>query len=341
MVTKERKEHGEDISNQYVSRISPEHTEIMDEIKRLPIQDIITIYSNAEWAFEKGLYHGISKDALEQGAPDAKRFYDAIAYVKEIIIERLKTADVLWTVTDKITNSPFIDDLDTVWIFTEKELADECVDYFMQQYRTSFMTETIQGNMVDFFGRTVHMKGAKKFLADLGAYAEIEFKGEEIIPKPDFSEVDPAKRPVMNPDFFRAVAKLHEERYYRANYEGKGEKLRRFEDDMIKAFHDAKFLVPVKGMEEVANGNGGTISIPYLSKVDGDNKINLTPVFTDWNEFYKIYPQEKGFGGWVWSPQDLLSSSDDIIVVNAASLRFEMSKKMIQQMLDIYENELK
>ena len=188
--------------------------------------------------------------------------------------------------TDKITNAPFIDGSNMVWVYTDKTYADECVDYFMQQYRTTFIVTNIpKEDAVKFFGRTAYMKGAKSFRVDMGAYAQIDICSEEIVSPPDFSNVPPINRPVMNPDFFRAVAKFLEERWYRANYEGKKEKLRQFEDDMIKAFHDAKFLVPVKGMEALKNntestGDNGegvlkkdtTISIPKEfagSKSDG------------------------------------------------------------------------
>ena len=351
MVTKEMEEHAFDISSKYVPRISPDQTEVMDEIQGLPLQDIITIYSNACYALEKGMFAGISNDALHSGEESAVRFNNAIDKVKEIIIERLKESE-FWTVTDKITNSPFIDDSNRVWVFTEKTFADECVDYFMQQYRTTFTVTNIpKEDAIKFFGRTAYMKGAEVFIIDMGAYANIQLRNKQIVPPPDFKDVPPIKRPVMNPDFFRAVAKLQEERLYRANYEGKKDKLRQLEDDMIKAFHDAKFLVPVKGMEVLKkntestgdNGEGvlkekTTISIPTLTKGEGDNMVKATPAFTDWEEFNKIYSQNE-WGGWIWRSKDLLGAPDDIVCLNAGSFCFEMSKKMISQMMDIYEKE--
>ena len=342
MTKEERTAHANDISNQYVSRISPDKTDVMTEISKLPIQDIITIYSNAWYALKEGMFADVNMDALKAGEPQAQRYADAIEHVKNIVIERLKAAEMLWTVTDKITRSPFIDDVNHVWVFTEKELADSCVDYYMQQYRTTFVvTEIPKDKIIKFFGQTAHMKGAEYFRVDMGGYAGMKLKAEWIVKKPDFSDTPEINRPVMNPVFFRSVAKLQEERYYRADYEGKKEKLRTFEDDMIKAFHDTKFLIPVKGMDKVVDGKteGKTsIQIPYLSKGEGENKQTFTPVFTDWEEFNKIYSQ-KEYGGWIWQPQDLLAASDDAVVVNAGSLGFEMSKKMIHQMLDIYEKE--
>jgi hypothetical protein len=269
---------------------------------------------------------------------------------RETMIENLKTADSVWTVIDGITSSPFIDDGNRVWIFTKKEYADRCIDYFMQQYRTSFdIREIDKEQRIRFFGITTHMAGAEEYSVDPGTEANMIIKGSDIVPPVDMSDTPMINRPVMNPRLFRAVAKLQQERLYRANYEGKKDKLRAFEDDMIKNFAEAMFLVPVKGMEalkknfESTNGSGegvltaGTqISIPTLS--GGDDNAKATPVFTDWIEFNKAYSQEE-WGGWIWTPKDLLAAPDDPVVLNVGSLAFAMSKKMIGQMLDIYEKE--
>ena len=269
---------------------------------------------------------------------------------QESMIENLKNADSVWTVIDRITASPFIDDGNRVWIFTKKEYADRCLDYFMQQLRTSFeIREIDKEQRIRFFGITTHMAGAEEYSVDPGTEANMIIKGSDIVPPMDMSDTPMINRPVMNPRLFRAVAKLQQERLYRANYEGKKDKLRAFEDDMIKNFAEAMFLIPVKGMEalkknfESTNDSGegvltaGTqISIPTLG--GGDDNAKATPVFTDWIEFNKAYSQEE-WGGWIWTPKDLLSAPDDPVVLNVGSLAFAMSKKMIGQMLDIYEKE--
>ena len=233
---------------------------------------------------------------------------------QEVMIEDLKNAVSVWTIIDRITNSPFIDDGNRVWIFTEKEYAERCLDYFMQQYRTSFEIKEIDKEQrIRFFGITTHMAGAEEYSVDPGTEGNMIVKGSDIVPPVDMSDTPMINRPVMNPRLFRAVAKLQQERMYRANYEGKKEKLRAFEDEMIRSFAEAMFLVPVKGMEtlkknfESTDGSGegvltaGTqISIPALSGGD-DGSSKATPVFTDWIEFNKAYSQEE-WGGWIWTP---------------------------------------
>ncbi|MBO4911610.1 MAG: SseB family protein [Butyrivibrio sp.] len=341
MTREERTRHAHAISDRYVPWISPDDTETMKEIKNLPIQDIITIHSNARFAIEKGMFVGISKDALRKKDSYAIRFNQAVEAIKKIIIERLRTADRLWTVTDRITHSPFIDDGNRAWVFTEREYADECVGHFMKQFRTTFeVTEIPHSDLFRFFGISAYMRGVETFQVDILAYSAISIKSEEIIPAPDFSKTPAINRPVMNPDFFRAVAKFQEERLYSADYKGKKEMLKSLEEDMVKAFRGATFLVPVKGMDQIskkidAKGSvkkGTKISIPCLSKGTGKDETNATPVFTDWDEFNKVYSQEE-WGGWIWKASDLSGAPEDMIVVNAGSLGFEMSKGMIRKML--------
>ena len=108
----------------------------------------------------------------------------------------------------------------------------------------------------------------------------------------------------------------------------------------VKAFRGASFLVPVKGMDQIAKRidakgsvkKGTQISIPCLSKGNGKNETNATPVFTDWDEFCKVYSQEE-WGGWIWKASDLMGAPEDMIVVNSGTLGFEMSKGMIRKML--------
>ena len=128
---------------------------------------------------------------------------------QETMIEKLKTADSVWTVIDRITSSPFIDDGNRVWVFTKKEYADRCIDYFMQQLRTTFeIREIDKDRRIRFFGITTHMAGAEEYSVDPGTEANMIIKGSDIVPPVDMSDTPMINRPVMNPRLFRAVAKL-------------------------------------------------------------------------------------------------------------------------------------
>lgn len=114
---------------------------------------------------------------------------------------------------------------------------------------------------------------------------------------------------------------------------GEASRLRFFEDHMIWTFVNAKFLVPAKGMSNLNKGE--KIIIPSLP--NGKNKA--TPVFTDWNQFNRVYSQ-KEWDGRVWAAKDLLYVPDDVIVINAGEIGFVMDKRMIARVLEIYKKEV-
>ena len=339
MTQEELFEHIDDICNHFIPLIiSPDQDEIMGAIKELPIDDIIIIYANSQLSFDKGFFVDVNKEALEQGKPIAKKFFDATLRIRGILIEKLKTADTLWVLYDKTTKSPFITHSDEVLMFTEKDKADEGLNICLQNGRTTFKISEINNNAEVFFTKAAYMNGVKGFVINPDGPYPFTFKREEIVSDPNNSIPLP-NRPITNPDFFRAVAKFQQELYDFGEYENKKETLRGLKDEIATALQNARFLVPAKGLpvngiEEAAkNGEKSTISIPYLSKPVGGENITYTPVFTNWDEFRKVYSEEKGFDGLVLHPEDLLSSRDDYIVIDAASLAFEVSKGEIRQML--------
>lgn len=286
MTKEERQRHANEISDKYVPRLLTADERAMHEIAGLPIQDIITIHNNAIWAAEKGIYHDLKPDM------------SAVDTVRKTVLKKIREAEVLWTIIDRVTNAPFIDDSDSAWLFSEKEIADECIDYFMQQYRTTFeVTEISGGEIEDFLGITAYARGSGSFIIDNGR-RYLTVKAEEIAVRPDFSAFTSAKNPVVNPILFRSIAKFQQERLWRVNYKGRTEKLKTFEADMLRAFSEARLIVPAKVTSKP--GSKETI-IRTPSLVNGDGH-EATPVFTDWKEMSAAYPIANGadgFGRWM------------------------------------------
>lgn len=340
MTREERQKHANEISNKYVPGLLAADGKTMQEIASLPIQDIITIHNNAIWAAEKGIF--------------LKSDMSAVETARKTVLKKIREAKAIWTVTDRVTDAPFIDDSDSAWLFSEKEIADECVDYFRQQYRTTLeVTEIPGGEIEDFLGMTAYARGAGSFIIDNGRY-HLVVRAEEIAMRPDFSALTSAENPVVNPVLFRSIAKFQQETFWKANYKGKAEKMRAFEADMIRAFCEARFIVPVKvsskpgstipiistsepGSADTFISTGTIISIPSLVNVDGRK---ATPVFTDWKELSAAYPGSE-WSGWVWTIDDLFAAPNDTIVVNCKSLCLVATKKLLTQMKEVNETELR
>ena len=341
MSKEEIQKHVNEISNKYVPGLLTADEKTMHEIADLPIQDIIVIYNNAIWAAKNRIFHDLKPDM------------SAVETVRKTVLKKIREAEVLWTVIDRVTNAPFIDDTDGTWLFSEKEIADECIDHFRQQYRTSLeVTEIPGGEIEEFLGMTAYARGASSFIIDNGRHY-LTVNAEEIAVRPDFSAFTSAKNPVVNPVLFRSIAKFQQERLWNVNYKGRTEKLRVFEADMIRAFCEARLIVPVKttsksgstvpivstsepGSTDTFISTGTIICIPSLVNGDGHK---ATPVFTDWKEMSTVYPCNE-WDGWVWTMDDLLSAPDDTIVVNCKSLGFVATKKLLTQMKKTNATEL-
>ena len=279
MTAEERKQHNNDISNEIIPHLLENGIEI--RLCELSIQDLIVIQKNARYALETKMFHMDDEQSF--------RFNQMIEQIYFMIIDKGKTADKLYLFIDKKTKMPYIDRDFRIFLFSEKEFAEDALDYFMQQLRFWEIKEISKEDIVKTLGQSFYMNGASGVLIDNGQ-TYIAFKAEEILEAPDFSNTHPMDIPITNPNYLAALTSLVQEQNWNANYPEKGRYLRYYEEQMIIEFCNAKFLIPVKGMpkfgsdHEITLHEGAKISIPSLS--NGEN--NATPVFTDWNQFNKV-----------------------------------------------------
>lgn len=95
MTREERQKHANEISNKYVPGLLATDGKTMQKIAGLPIQDIITIHNNAIWATEKGIF--------------LKSDMSAVETARKTVLKKIREAKAIWTVTDRVTDAPFID----------------------------------------------------------------------------------------------------------------------------------------------------------------------------------------------------------------------------------------
>ena len=109
---------------------------------------------------------------------------------------------------------------------------------------------------------------------------EIEIDLEKIVRKPDLSQMEPAKRPLINPTLqLSGIYFMQELRRPVEKEEHKN--LRALEEELIANLKKSHFLVAMERDEE----NPKKINIPYLK--NKEDKI-MQPVFTDVMEFEKF-----------------------------------------------------
>ena len=169
MSGEEIQKHANEISNKYVPGLLTANERVMYEIAGLPIQDIITIYNNAIWAAKNRIFHDLKPDM------------SAVETARKTVLKKIREAEAIWTVTDRVTNAPFIDDSYSAWLFSEKEIADECIDYYEWMAKNSthpvyaYVTNAVGDPvaLAERLAKIPNVEGIKLTICDYYAFSEI------------------------------------------------------------------------------------------------------------------------------------------------------------------------
>lgn len=341
-MAQDRHEHNNEISNRIIPKIPKlmarlENGEIPEELNDLSIQDLIVISSNTGYAINRHLFAG------DDWIPVFQKFKTILF---KIISKRLvESKSPVWVMFDRNTKLPFIDAKESFWLFSEKEFAEECLDYFLQQYRkTFFIKEIAPDNIQTFLAHELYYNGAKSITIDNGQ-AFMVLAANDIIKAPDYTEVPQINIPVTNPDLVRAVCEYFQETGWHVNYPDRERQLQEYKYNLGAELRKARFLVPVKGVKELAQGNVKekdiAISFPMKSYVDQNGtEISLTPAFTDWAAFHALYDR-KEWTGWIWTIKDLMKAPTDKVLIyfGTAGQKMIISRDTLKSITESPDNE--
>ena len=334
----DRKEHLDTISDNYIPRLG--NPEVLEELAGLPLEELCIISGRATYALREGMFHGVNPETLKKREPAAVRFSDSISAINKMIAERITTEQDIYVLVDNNTGTPLVNN-HGLYIFLKKADAASVADRLLQQFRQTNVVKIEKENLVQFFADMIYSKGIDRF----SIYGDLEYQprdcfveGKDIVTPPDYKDIPAISRPVRNPKFCRALIELEQERRWKWNYEGKANILRDLEGEMIRTFCTAKFLVPMKLSSEPENGvlkEKTKIRFPFLEDGNGNK---LLPVFTDWNEFSKLYSKDE-WSGNIRRSCNLSFVDYDSAVINAGTLGFNVNKKMLKAVFDSYMRE--
>lgn len=305
----QRKEHNDIICNRFIARVDYDKT----AFQILSIQDLCVLIDRAKWAISHYLYPG-SEQLINR---EISMFYAAL-------LEKLKTAKMLYTISDQHTGFPFIDENanNCVWLFSTHRYAEQAVDYYKQQNRDFTIWEIGAGQVLHLF----------EDCYDLGAYGAYVDNGltgcmvkrEDMLLAPDWTGKPVETIPVTNPGFILAHLKMRQESTWNVNYEGREEKLSRMEQELMRQTMQARFLVPMKKQDNP--------ELPILTGADGSKAI---AVYTDWKQFKRAYSEQE-YGAWVMNFSDLsgeiMQGKADAFVINNKSCPMTVMKKDLEKM---------
>jgi hypothetical protein len=239
----------------------------------------------------------------------------------------------IYTLIDNSTLLPALDKNGGMYLFTKKEYADEALDYRMQQMHIWQVKAIENKHIYPFLGNEFYDNGARYAIINDGQEWCIK-QPEDFVAKPQY---DAADAPVSNPDYIRALTMLQQELHWQAKYDGKERILRGYEDEMIRTFGKARFLVPFK-TDAQTDGNfepGNQITFASVSNSEGRSAL---PIFSDWDQFAMAYDLEE-WNGWAVTSEELPDLPADTKVLNIATIAFAMSNSFLGQMLSIYRSE--
>lgn len=253
----------------------------IEGVKNLEIQEIIFLIHSAKYFKEK---QGFLND----------NFDEKIKIFLDILRDKIKDAEELFIAYDQITNYPYIDAADRIWMFSKEEYAMKAKDYFMQQLILLEIKKINSEEIIQAFGK-LHMLGIKKIIVDNGEYC-IEINRDDILSPPDWSNTPQINIPVTNPDLQNAMIRFFQLLYSKSNYEGKEQTLHGLENHMLDEVIHGKYLIPMQLKQEEPSRQSGegvvTLkkdTIMQFASVIGEEGTSWLPAFTDWAEFEKVY----------------------------------------------------
>lgn len=167
---------------------------------------------------------------------------------------------------------------DQVWFFADEESVKE---FGKKKLEEKVLLMGMKYEKKDFprmYGLMFAI-GANSVIWNNGT-EEIEIDLERIVRKPDLSQVEPAKRPLINSTLqLSGIYFMQELRRPVAKEEHKN--LRELEEELIVNLKKSQFLVAM----EVDKENPKKINVPYLKNKEGQI---LQPVFSDVMEYEKF-----------------------------------------------------
>ena len=207
----------------------------------------------------------------------------------EDAVKELQARETVFVAYSQATKLPYVTCgeetyNDQVWFFAEEETLKE---YGKKKLEDKILLMGMRYEKKDFprmYGLLFSI-GVNSVIWNNGA-DEIEIDLEKIVRKPDLSQMEPAKRPLINPTLqLSGIYFMQELRRPVEKEEHKN--LRALEEELIANLKKSHFLVAMERNEE----NPKKINIPYLKNKEGQI---LQPVFSDIMEFEKFAREEIG-----------------------------------------------
>lgn len=201
----------------------------------------------------------------------------------EEAVKQLQTREHYFVAYSQATRLPFVtcDEEsfnDQAWVFATEEEIKEFGKKNLENKNLIMGMRYEKKDFPRFYG-TLYAIGVNSVVWNDGD-EQIEVEIEKIARQADFSKLEPAKRPLMNPTLQLSGIYFMQELRRPVEKEEK-KNLRELEEELLVNLRKSEYIAAVEVNEE----DPKKINIPYLKHKDG--KV-LQPVFTDVMEYEKF-----------------------------------------------------
>ena len=203
------------------------------------------------------------------------------------VLQKLQKMEAFYVLFSRGTNNPFIIcDPDTyndqVWIFEENKDLEEMAKPLIENKNALAAIKVENKSFLHFFTTLISIGVNAVMFVEKERKTELDL--EEIIRKPDYSNLPEKERPLLNPQMQISAIYFMQELRRGVKMEEKPT-LKELEEEMAANLVKSKFLLAVEAGQE-----GEQMQVPYIKDKEGNV---FQPVFTDPGEFSKFNGKKK------------------------------------------------
>ena len=203
------------------------------------------------------------------------------------VLQKLQKMEAFYVLFSRGTNNPFIIcDPDTyndqVWIFEENKDLEEMAKPLIENKNALAAIKVENKSFLHFFTTLISIGVNAVLFVENERKTELDL--EEIIRKPDYSNLPEKERPLLNPQMQISAIYFMQELRRGVKMEEKPT-LKELEEEMAANLVKSKFLLAVEAGQE-----GEQMQVPYIKDKEGNV---FQPVFTDPGEFSKFNGKKK------------------------------------------------
>ena len=292
-----------------------------EKINGMTMNELITIQQTA-----------VHLMAMNRNDEKKFKFMDARAKFFFIqVLERLKNAEEIYAIFSPTHNLPFVacDEKtfdDQIYIFTTEEETKRMIDAFGERKIVLKAQKIIKEQLLGFY-MSLYNLGVNAMVLN-NMYVPLRIQLKDFVKEPDYSKLEEAKRPVVNPQLQLTAMYFVQELRRDIPAEEK-KNLKELEEEIYVNLSEGRYLTLVR-VNDVSTDESakGRVELPMVKLNNGDS---FYPVFTDIGELVK-FPNFKIFKVAVMNYEAMVKAIPvpaKGIVINPQGVRLVIPKSQL------------